>query len=171
MTEELKPLLRATKKREVCEIPLSMGLVAIVDRADAGLVAGTNWQARSRSDGDGYYAVDHKGTRMHRVLMGASGDGVIVDHVDGNGLNNCRSNLRLGTQSLNSVNRKRTPGPYLRGVRPKKNKWQAYIKVAGKQRSLGYYDTQEEAHAAYLAAAKAEYGDWMPLPLPPEEKA
>ena len=45
-----------------------------------------------------------------------------------------------------------------------KRKWQAYIKFQGKQRSLGYFKTEQEAHMAYMAEARKIHGDWMPLP-------
>lgn len=148
-------------------VPLTLGQVAVVDEADAEIVSGRSWQARPRRDGRGFYAVSD-GIRMHRFLLNAQ-DGVIVDHKDGDGLNNKRSNIRIGTQSLNCVNRKQTPGRFLRGSRPKKGKWQAYIKLSGKQRSLGYFDTEREAHEAYLAEAQRLHGDWMPLPEPPAQ--
>lgn len=150
-------------------VPLTKGQTALIDKTDWPAVSGISWQASLRSNGKGWYAVSRYG-RMHRLIMGASSD-EIVDHVNGNGLDNRRSNLRIGNQSLNSVNRVNTPGQHLRGARKKGNKWQAYIKIKGKQHSLGYYNTPEEAHAAYVSAAVAEYGDWMPLPAAPEEGA
>lgn len=150
-------------------IPLTKGQVTVVDESDLALVSGRSWQAHQRSDGKGFYAVSD-GLRMHRHLAGVF-DERIVDHIDGDGLNNRRLNIRVGTQSLNCVNRKQTPGPFLRGARPKKGKWQAYIKLSGKQRSLGYYDTEIEAHNVYVAEAHRLHGDWMPLPSPPKEPA
>lgn len=147
-------------------IKLTLGQVTVIDVDDLPLVARQAWQARLRRDGSGYYAVNSAGTRMHRLLLGVW-DARIVDHIDGDGLNNRRSNLRSGTQSQNCVNRRTTPGKYLRGARPKRGRWQAYIKLAGKQRSLGYFDTEAEAHAAYLAEAVRVHGNWMPLPKPP----
>lgn len=104
---------------------------------------------------------------MHRIIMNAKKH-EIVDHINGNGLDNRRENLRVGTASLNCVNRKNTPGKFLRGTRKKKNKFQAYIKVNGKQISLGYFETEKEAHIKYLKTARLIYNDWMPLPNPPE---
>ena len=156
-----------TAPKDGTRVPLTQGLEALIDAADLPLIAGKSWQARPRRDGKGHYAVSSGGTRMHRLLMGVW-DHRIVDHRDGDGLNNRRSNLRVGTQSGNSVNRRTTPGKYLRGARPKKGKWQAYIKFQGRQRSLGYYETEQQAHEAYLAEATKLHGDWMPLPAPPE---
>lgn len=152
---------------ETATVELTKGKVATIDRADLPLVERHTWQARQRRDGKGFYAVNSSGIRMHRLLLGVW-DKRIVDHRDGDGLNNRRSNLRAGTQSGNCVNRRTTPGAFLRGARPKKGKWQAYIKFNGRQRSLGYFDTEAEAHGAYLAEASKLHGDWMPLPSPPE---
>lgn len=142
------------------DVQLTRGQRAVIEAADWPLIANRSWQASRRRDGKGWYAVSD-GVKMHRLLMGAKA-GDIVDHIDGDGLNNCRSNLRIGTQSGNCVNRKQTPGPHLRGARPKKGLWQAYIKFSGKQRSLGYYATEREAHEAYLVEARRIHGDWMP---------
>lgn len=162
------------------EIPLTRGKVALVDDEDVPIVASFRWQATPASnnkDGSGiWYATcsvwvreerrSHT-LRMHRVLVGASGE-EIVDHIDGDGLNNTKKNLRKGTQSQNCVNRKTTPGPYLRGTSPKHRKWRADLKYQGLRLYLGYFDTEQEAHAAYLAEAKRIHGDWVPsLPIPP----
>lgn len=159
--------MESAPKDGTVRVPLTMGLVTVVDRADWPLIAPHSWHARKRRDGKGFYAVNGSGVRMHRLLVGAWGS-EIVDHIDGDGLNNRRSNIRKGTQSQNCVNRQTTPGAYLRGARPKKGKWQAYIKYQGRQRSLGYHPTEEAAHAAYVAEARRLHGDWMPLPPAPE---
>lgn len=148
-------------------IELTKGKQAIIDDCDAHLVSGRKWQAHQRRDGMGWYAVSGGGIRMHRLLLGVTDKAVIVDHVDGDGLNNRRLNIRSGTQSLNCVNRKTTPGKYLRGARPKKGRWQSYIKLNGVQRSLGYFATEQEAHRAYMTEARRIHGDWMPLPSAP----
>lgn len=160
---EWQPIETAT-----VSIPLTKGQVAVIDAADLSLVAHQSWHAVARRDGKGWYAANSSGRRMHRVLVGAWNGSKIVDHRDGDGLNNRRANLRVGTQALNCVNRKSTPGDHLRGARPKKGRWQAYIKQAGKQISLGYFATETEAHNAYLTEARKRYGDWMPLPDPPD---
>ena len=147
-------------------VPLTRGKYALIDAVDLPLVVKHSWQATQRRDGKGWYAINSNGRRMHRLLCNVWGE-EIVDHVDGDGLNNRRHNIRKGTQSQNCVNRKSTPGPYLRGARRKKARWQATIKYQGVQRSLGYFATEAEAHAAYLSEARRLHGDWMPLPDPP----
>lgn len=88
----------------------------------------------------------------------------IIDHIDGNGLNNTLSNLRLCTQRLNSRNSRRpksnTSG--FKGVRSVKNslRFHAYICVDRKQISLGMHDTKEQAYAAYCAAASHYFGEF-----------
>lgn len=154
--------------QNIVKIKLTLGQFATIDEEDLQVIGKITWQASKRRDGKGFYAISSDGVRMHRMLLNAPSD-MIVDHIDGDGLNNSRTNLRIGTQSQNCVNRKTTPGKYLRGTRPRKGKWQAYIKYKGKQRSLGCFFTEELAHLAYLAEARKLHGDWMPLPKPPTE--
>lgn len=146
-------------------IPLTLGQVALIDDADLTLVEHHSWHARPRRDGRGYYAVNASGIRMHRLLLGVW-DKRIVDHRDGNGLDNRRPNLRVGSQSLNCVNRKTTPGKHLRGVDPRNRQWRARIKVGGKMRLIGTFATEREAHEAFLSESHRLHGDWQPLPRP-----
>jgi hypothetical protein len=99
--------------------------------------------------------------RMHREIFGAC-DGQLVDHVDGDGLNNRRSNLRIATRAENNrnaaVRKDNTSG--FKGVHWHKGdgRWQAQIRVAGKRIRLGAFDTPEAAHAAYCEAAARYHG-------------
>lgn len=165
---EWQPTEEATEAGETQTylIPLTKGQCAVIDEESYSKVCGISWYASEGSDGNGYYAVGSSGIRMHRLIMNPGVD-EIVDHIDGDGLNNTLKNLRVGTQSQNCVNRKITPGKHLRGARKKGRRWQAYIKFRGKQRSLGYYDTEQEAHEAYLEEGARIHGGWMPLPEPP----
>lgn len=80
-----------------------------------------------------------------------------IDHIDGNGLNNDIENLRAANHGQNQRNKgtqkNNTSG--FKGVswNKKAQKWQAFIKLDGKQRYLGYFDTPDAAHEAYKAAA------------------
>jgi hypothetical protein len=87
----------------------------------------------------------------------------IIDHIDGNPANNRFDNLREATLSQNQYNRTRRRTKNLKGVRPYNNtgKWKSYIRVGGKQHSLGVYDTPEEAHKAYCSKALELYGPFF----------
>lgn len=146
------------------EIPLTRGLVALVDDEDYDTVAPYKWHA----DHEGYAC--RKGPNpikpgkittifMHRVLLGlAFGDLRKGDHKNGNRADNRRENLRIATDAQNCQNRKlgtnNTSG--FKGVYLHKasGKWHAKIRANGKDRSLGYYHNAEEAHNAYQRASE-----------------
>ena len=83
-----------------------------------------------------------------------------IDHINGMRGDNRISNLREATHAENCRNRKkpRTGRCALKGVYMKGARFCAKIKMNGKQTHIGYYDTEEEAHAAYMAAAEKEFG-------------
>jgi len=102
---------------------------------------------------------------VHRLVMGLTPkDGKQVDHIDGNGINNTRQNLRACVNRTNAANR---PG-YLgstssyKGVsfRTSANRWQSTIKSNGKIKWLGTFATQEEAARAYDAASLDLFGEF-----------
>jgi hypothetical protein len=128
------------------EIPLSgrrgEGLVALVDDEDAALVEGYHWNLHSQG-----YAVAKGRCYMHVLIMGAKG----VDHIDGDPLNNQRSNLRFANQAQNMQNRAYGYGSsQYRGVTWYRGKWQAQAKIKGVYHYLGRY--ADEAQAARVAA-------------------
>ena len=152
-------------------ITLTKGYVAVVDAEDAHLVACDNWQAKER--GSRTYACrsqwcggHYEERKMHRVIIGASGDHS-VDHIDGDGLNNRRSNLRLASNLQNSWNQstaKNNASGY-RGVDFDKatSRWRARIQCNGKSHWLGFHSTAVDAKAAYDAAAMTLYGEFARL--------
>jgi hypothetical protein len=157
------------------KIPLSQGLFAVIDDADAPLVAGYKWSAERSSDGRRYYAVRNDGgrlVRMHRVIMGNPRGK--VDHADADGLNNSRSNLRLATTAQNGANNRlasnNTSG--FRGVSWNKahRKWQVGIECNGKRHAKCWIDTAEEAARIYDTMARELHGEYARLnfPLPGE---
>ena len=152
------------------DIPLTRGLVALVDDEDYELVDAFKWYVHRT----GYVIrnVPHPemtGKRIHlpihRFIMGLPfGDSREVDHIDGNPLNNQRANLRVCTGKENARN-KRTPTKSragLKGVywRESRKKWIAQITVNGVHTYLGSYNTPEEAHAAYCEAAPRYHGEY-----------
>jgi hypothetical protein len=152
---------------DVAYVPLTKGYEAVIDAADVPLVAGFCWCAKK--DRSTTYAVRNvwdggkkRHLSMHRAIMGAAPD-VLVDHRDGNGLNNRRStNLRLATQSQNQWNKRPVKEYAPKGVTwcKCKQKWRAHIAVHGKLRSLGRFSTKEAAADAYAKASAALHGQF-----------
>lgn len=141
---------------EVVEVPLSRGKVALVDARDVELVASRNWHAVSR--GGNWYARDRTSLYMHHLLLPPQ-SGLEIDHVNGNGLDNRRSNIRYATRAQNRANQKRSTGASgVKGVfwHKRDRVWQA--RVAG--RFLGYFRTRAEAAAAYRRAAEQKFGEY-----------
>jgi hypothetical protein len=97
-------------------IPLTKGKLAIVDDADYHWLC--QWRWVFSSNGYAMRTVTDNGRRrffqMHRVIMGAQ-PGQLVDHIDGNRLNNTRDNLRIVTHSQNNWNRKPNRGHRYKG--------------------------------------------------------
>lgn len=91
----------------------------------------------------------------------------MVDHIDGNGLNNTRVNLRVANSTENARNtrlRKDNTSGFKGVTWHKKNrKWRAVIKVDGGQKHLGMFDTLEAAYAAYCKAALHYFGEFARL--------
>lgn len=82
--------------------------------------------------------------REHVLIVGPVPPGYVRDHIDRNPRNNDPANLRILTKAANALNTDKT-----RGVRQRKSgRWGAYIGIAGKQVSLGTYDTEERAREA-----------------------
>jgi hypothetical protein len=104
--------------------------------------------------------------RMHRLILNAP-TGVQVDHIDGNGLNNQKSNLRFATSSENMQNSKAKAGAAskFKGVCWNKNesKWVVRIFVDGKRMCLGQYTDEAQAAKVYDKAAREFFGEFACL--------
>lgn len=152
-------------------IPLTQNQHAIVSVEDGDL-AEKKWYYRRG------YAIRTKPSParghlyMHRVVLGRVLNreilpGEEVDHIDGNGLNNQRDNLRLATRLQNAKNmskpRDNTSG--FKGVSfdARYNVWVAHISHDGKQHHLGHYETPEQAAKAYDDAAREMHGKFARL--------
>src|SRR5258708_5074163 len=103
---------------------------------------------------------------MHRLIMEAPKNKE-VDHIDGNGLNNVLSNLRLYYKKQNLFNSKphKNSLSKFKGVTkfPNNKKWIAQICINHKTRNLGSYDNENQAALAYNQAAKQFFGQFAYL--------
>lgn len=145
------------------KIPLTQGKFATVDDSDYVQLSQHKWHAQFIYNK--FYAARHSGNKyiyMHREIMDVNDPTVKVDHRDGDGLNNQRSNLRNGTHKQNLCNR----GPQAnntsgyKGVFATGKKFLAYIKHNQKFIRIGEFDTAEEAAKARDAKAKELHGEF-----------
>lgn len=151
------------------EIPLSRGLVAVIDAVDLRRILQHKWCASVGRSGT--YAVtnviksDGRRTmiKMHRLITDAR-PGQLVDHRNHNGLDNRRENLRLCDPSQNGGNArpsKRNKSGYRGvGLHRQTNKWRAYIEVNRKLQHLGLFDDPWDAAQVYNAAAREAWGEF-----------
>ena len=157
------------------EVTLTRGFVALVDDEDFARVSQFKWCAIP-SPRNVYAARNERhvegGRRqrlvlMHRFIAGTAPDAE-TDHVDGNGLNNRRENLRTATCSQNRRNSRRAVGGTSRykGVTAVVDAWRARIWVDGRRLSLGSFPDEDAAARAYDAAARAHYGAFAAVNFP-----
>jgi hypothetical protein len=150
-------------------IPLTRGKFAKVDDIDYEHLMQWKWHwgnpgyavrtiYKGRVNGKYVYQI----ISMHREVAKAV-KGEVVDHKDRDGLNNCRQNLRRGTQRQNSFNRGRFQSKHLKGVQFLKGAWQAYAKVEGKSVYLGRFPTEHLAGVARDLWAKDMHGEYADL--------
>jgi hypothetical protein len=153
------------------QIKLTQGKFALVDDEDYKELTKHKWYAhrnkstfyprRSLPYVDGIQQKQY----LHVFLLGSSPNKEI-DHRDGNGLNNQRNNLRMCTQSQNSMNRHGSHGKCkFKGVSwyegPKR--WRSQIAVGGKREYLGIFFCAVKAAKAYDKAAKEYFGEFANL--------
>jgi len=155
------------------EIPLTQGKFALIDDEDFNILSVWKWHlnngyasstasaAEQRSAGSGKVIR----ISMHRVLAGLSYDDVrVVDHIDGNKLNNQRANLRVCSNSQNLQNRgaQANNSSGFKGVTWNKRdrRWHARISVGPKNKHLGTFRSAAEAGEAYRAAALLFHGEF-----------
>lgn len=150
------------------KIKLTQNRFALVDNEDYEWL--NQWKWYARKDRDDYYASrdiynkSKKQIQMHRVIMNCPED-LVVDHIDGNKLNNQKSNLRVCTNSENLRNRvpKRLPTSKVVGVQKTPyNTFRANIMINGK---IKYFPTRKNIEEAIRDRKEAEsnyYGEYAP---------
>ena len=158
------------------KIRLSQGKHTIVDPEDYERLSYYNWYAAK--SGTTFYAVASekidgkwKIVQMHRKIMEV-GAGLLIDHINRNGLDNRKMNLRSATAMQNTWNRVKKRGRNkFRGVlwNKKKKKWQARLIHKHKSISLGYFHDEVEAARTYDEAAKKFRGEFAVLNLEGKE--
>lgn len=157
----------------VAYVPLTQGYEAVIDAEDVPLVSEKNWAAQVKRRRDGtirtVYAFQMRGSRndhhmvyLHRVVA-KTADGMATDHIDGDGLNNRKVNLRPATNQQNSRNMRlsATNSSGVKGVywAERERRWVAEI-YAGRKVCLGYFVSKEDAAAAYAKASADLHGDF-----------
>jgi len=155
-------------------IPLTQGEYAVVDPDDYERLRKYKWQVSKRSNT--YYAIRHKWlaeekrhttVSMHREIIDVP-EGWFVDHINHNGLDNRKANVRPATPADNARNarypRRNTSSKY-RGLwyNKKKKRWRAQITLNNKKKQIGYFKNEIDAAKAYDKAAKKYFGDFAIL--------
>lgn len=150
------------------EIQLTQCKVAIVDDDDYEWLNQWKWYVNDT----GYAQRNVKNSlgrktilKMHRLILGLEyGNRLEADHINRNKLDNTRKNLRVATRTENSFN-KIAHADSLTGIKgiywnKEKSKWQAQIRINGKQTNLGRFCTKEIAHQVYCEAALKYHGEF-----------
>jgi hypothetical protein len=152
-------------------IPLTQGKFAIVGAEDYEWLSQYKWCAL-KTHNNKFYAVRRKNNKtiiMHRQIMNAPA-GLVVDHIDGNSLNNRKTNLRICTQAQNIHNSqpRRNRSSKYKGVFWDKvnKKWSTNIRKGDKRIYLGGFDDEIEAALAYDRKAAELFGEFAYLNFP-----
>lgn len=153
-------------------IPLAYGKSAIIDLEDYSRAMHHGWALKDSDPTKEYVhariaQIDgkHKTLTLHRFILGVTDPTIQVDHINGDGLDNRRVNLRLCDGASNSRNRKKdsrlTLTSRYKGVHRRENgKWRAAIRVNRKLINLGTFSEELDAVRAYNAAAVIYFGEF-----------
>lgn len=149
----------------MAELPLTNGGFTLVDDDDFAILAKYKWKRSNHGYAIHRYCRETSAKTMllHRMITCPPKD-MQVDHINGNKLDNRRENLRLATAAQNARNSKlsRSNKTGFKGTRflARTGRFSAQIRIAGTTKHLGYFDTAEEAHAAYCKEALAVSGEF-----------
>ena len=143
---------------------------AVVDQHDHARISVLRWTLKTQPSGDKCARLSTGPTiYMHHLVIGIPTDGLVVDHINGDGLDNRRVNLRFCTKAENCRNqvkrRKIKTSSRFKGVTWDKNrgKWLASITLNRKRHNLGRFTTEREAATAYNSAATRLFAKFAKL--------
>ncbi len=152
------------------EIPLTKGFVALVDDEDFERLSVHRWHMVTAYAGRKVRNGDRVGaTMMHRELMSPP-PGMVVDHINGDTLDNRKNNLRVCTPSQNKTNRICIGKSGFKGVESRRNGsvWVVRMNRESKQLYFGRFRSAEEAARAYDEHARKIHGEFARLNFPRE---
>ncbi len=145
----------------MAELPLSNGGVALVDDDAPPIVFRLKWcrvnkhyaKARLSKKYGGHGGVVY----LHHLILGHPDKGHVIDHINGDGLDNRSENLQLATHARNIMRSPKKRG----GVTKlhKGDRWRVRLRVDGKMASLGCFDTKEEAERHLEVARRIVWND------------
>jgi hypothetical protein len=152
--------------KEEYYIDLTQGLKAIVDKEDFDKLNKYKWYAcNSRGSFYATREANNKSIKMHRLIVNAL-PGQIIDHINGNTLDNRKCNLRVVNFLQNASNcKKRKDGltSKYKGVNKRNGKYRAYIQFNKKNIHIGTFQTEEQAALEYNKKAIDLFGEYARL--------
>lgn len=147
----------------------------ILDDCDFRIISSHNWRiSKHKRSNYAITTINETTVGMHQLIKPTDDPTLIIDHIDDNGLNNQRDNLRLITKGDNNrrarISTVNTSGYKGVSYDPNRDKYYAYIQHNGKSINLGRWSTAEKAATAYNSKAKELFGEFARLnKFPPKD--
>lgn len=158
-------------ENNICHIPLQDGTIAICDADRIHEVNTRSWSRRkdnSRNHNIVHAGINRKIISIYKFLYPDCPPGMVIDHINGNRLDNRSCNLRFCSKMNNSRNQKKRVDSRVqyKGVTYRRNRYEARIGINYKRINIGSYKTAEEAARAYDIKAKELHGEFARLNFP-----